>query len=138
MHGTGRTPLFQQLQRTLRKARLGSMTPPPRPARELSRRAFMAATAAALLASYTRKASAKPAGPRIAVVGRGIAGLNATYLLAKAGFNVTLYEGRTTSADASRRTTATLPAASTPNSAASSSTPTTTTCSPWPRRLAWT
>jgi monoamine oxidase len=45
------------------------------------------------MAAYTRPARASQGGPVIAVVGAGIAGLNATYLLAKAGLSVSLYEG---------------------------------------------
>ena len=45
------------------------------------------------MAAYTRPAFASNHGARIAVVGAGIAGLNATYLLARAGISAALYEG---------------------------------------------
>ena len=58
-----------------------------------TRRRFMTSTAGGLIASYAAKARASRQETTIAVVGAGIAGLNATYLLAKAGFDVALYEG---------------------------------------------
>src|SRR5947208_2779470 len=94
MKRPGRSPLFQHVKRLFHTARLKrqgrSVTPRP----GLSRREFLAGTAAGLLAAYTRptRAAASP-NPRIAVVGGGIAGLNATYLLSQAGFQVTCYEG---------------------------------------------
>src|SRR4051794_16908442 len=98
MHRTGRSPLFHQLRRTFRAAQLNNLglKPPPRPAQKYrpTRRRFLAATAGGLLgALYAGSARARTNGPRIAVVGAGIAGLHATYLLQRAGFDVTLYEG---------------------------------------------
>ena len=58
----------------------------------IGRRRFLAASAG-VLAAYTSAARAGRHDARIAVVGAGIAGLNATYLLANAGFSVSLYEG---------------------------------------------
>lgn len=98
MHRTGRSPLFQQLRRTFHAARLDNFgLKPPLPARKRfrpSRRRFLAGAAGGLLgALYAGSARARTNGPRIAVVGAGIAGLHATYLLQRAGFDVTLYEG---------------------------------------------
>src|SRR5262245_12324514 len=93
MHRSGRSPMFAALRRAFRAARfqnqLSTTGRPPR----LSRRRFLSVTAAGLIAAYTRPARASQGGPTIAVVGAGIAGLNATYLLAKAGLSVALYEG---------------------------------------------
>jgi len=93
----GRTPLFQHLNRAIQKARLSQkgIHAPRLKTPHLSRRQFLATSAgAALLGLYSRVSHAAPTtGPRVAVVGGGIAGLNCTRLLANAGFNVTLYEG---------------------------------------------
>jgi len=75
--------------------------------RAYSRRGFLgtsAAAAAALAASCRRagvppaeaplpSASNQPSSPRIAIVGAGVAGLNAAYKLKQAGLTSTLYEG---------------------------------------------
>jgi monoamine oxidase len=92
MPRAGRSPLFSALQRAFRAARrenlLAGVAPPPR----VSRRHVLAATAAGLMASYTKPVRAAGRQAKVAVVGAGIAGLNATSLLADAGVNVTLYE----------------------------------------------
>jgi monoamine oxidase len=97
MRRIGRTPLFQHIQRAFRLARLRRRGITPQhsaPVAGFSRRQFLAASAAAVLAAYSRPARAEPtAGPKVAVIGAGIAGLNCTYLLKQAGFDVTLYEG---------------------------------------------
>ena len=93
MYRAGRSPLFAALRRAfgaaLRENRHSLAGETPR----LNRRRFVAGTAAGLMAAYTRPARASQSDARIAVVGAGIAGLNATYLLAKAGLSVSLYEG---------------------------------------------
>jgi monoamine oxidase len=93
MQRAGRSPLFSALRHAFREARrrnhrlAGIETP------VIDRRRFLAVAGAGLPAAYT--ASARAAGHRvkIAVVGAGVAGLNATYLLAQAGLPVALYEG---------------------------------------------
>src|SRR5581483_9682802 len=96
MHRTGRSPLFHQLKRTFRAAHLQNINMGSNPAGP-TRRQFMSGlgigVGAALLSAYARPARGSlPSGPRVAVVGAGIAGLNATCLLANAGFDFTLYE----------------------------------------------
>jgi monoamine oxidase len=73
----------------------------------LSRRRFLgasAATAAAIAAGCARSEAPAPAGtspappaggqaPRIAIVGAGVAGLNAAYKLKQAGLTATIFEG---------------------------------------------
>src|SRR4051812_35389574 len=94
MRRIGRSPLFQEVRRLFQKARLKNQGGAAATHRAVSRRQFLAATAAGLLAAYTRRVQSAPmANPRIVVVGGGIAGLNATYLLTQAGYQVTCYEG---------------------------------------------
>lgn len=85
--------MFSALRSAFQAARLENLrskeTQLPRP----GRRRFLQGTAAGLLAAYTRPARASRQSAKIAVVGAGIAGLNATALLANAGFSVTLFEG---------------------------------------------
>jgi len=94
MKRTGRSPLFSHLHRAFDAARrenhrrVGGHQPP-----RVTRRRFLTGAAAGLIATYARPAQAANGKARIAVVGAGIAGLNATYLLAQAGFRVALYEG---------------------------------------------
>ena len=91
MQRTGRSPLFSALRRAFRAARLENhrLTGVRRP--RIDRRRFLAASTG-VLAAYTTAARAARHDARIAVVGAGIAGLNATYLLANAGLSVALYE----------------------------------------------
>ena len=93
MQWGGRSPLFAALRRAFGAAmgehRQSPAEQPPR----LSRRRFVAGAAAGLMAAYSQPARASQSDARIAVVGAGIAGLNATYLLANAGLSVGLYEG---------------------------------------------
>ncbi len=90
MNRPGRSPLFSSLRRAFLAARRENH----RSAEiRLTRRRLLAGSAAGLLAAYARPARASGKKMRIAVVGAGIAGLNATYLLANAGLSVTLYEG---------------------------------------------
>ncbi len=93
MKRTGRSPLFSRLHRAFRRG--PALEPPVRrtPLTALTRRRLLTGTAAGLIAAYTRPSLGANRKPRIAVVGAGIAGLNATYLLRQAGFDVTLYEG---------------------------------------------
>jgi monoamine oxidase len=93
MQRAGRSALFSRLCSAFKAARrenhrlAGTQTP------RFNRRRFLTGTAAGVLAAYASPARAANNGVRIAVVGAGIAGLNATYLLSRAGFRVALYEG---------------------------------------------
>jgi monoamine oxidase len=105
-----RTPLFRQFICTLQTARrqnleaAGEPLPLSRQQVKWTRRRLvksaMLAGGAALTASplsYVREALSQPRSggtPRIAVVGGGIAGLNAAYQLKKAGLNAIVYEAR--------------------------------------------
>lgn len=98
-----RTSQFQQFLRTLQKARRENLEaegkPLPLSKKEIpwTRRRFVktalagsAGFAATALAGRVKAAS----NPKIAVVGGGIAGLNAAYQLKKLGLNATVYEAR--------------------------------------------
>ena len=91
---TSRTPLLQDLRRAFQRARLANAAEAPAPTPPLSRRGLMRAAGAALVsyAAAQIPAAAASGGPRVAVVGAGIAGLNTTRLLRRAGLDVTLYE----------------------------------------------
>jgi monoamine oxidase len=102
-----RTPLFRKFILTLQTARCenfkaeGLPLPLPSNANNWTRRKFVKTTAAfgaAGLASgclsYPVDAEAIAGTPRIAIIGAGIAGLNAAYQLKKAGFKATVYEAR--------------------------------------------
>jgi monoamine oxidase len=106
-----RTPLFDSLQRAFRIAALSAKgkagVPPIDELIDMaySRRRFIrdsatAAAAAALVAGCSRESSPPaPAaqtsggGARIAIVGGGMAGLNAAYKLQKAGLRAKIFEG---------------------------------------------
>ena len=112
-----RTPLVDSLRRAIRfaaiEARRGPKTPPLEEVVEMaySRRRFLRdsaiVTAAAALGvscnretppaggaqSGTSAPGAKPGAPRIAIVGAGVAGLNAAYKLQKSGLAATIFEG---------------------------------------------
>ncbi|MGZ8908302.1 MAG: flavin monoamine oxidase family protein, partial [Methylobacter sp.] len=75
--------------------------PLPYRANNWTRRKFIKTTAAAGAAglagcglSFPKDAEAIPPAPRIAIIGAGIAGLNAAYQLKKAGCRATVYEAR--------------------------------------------
>ncbi|QEH31830.1 Flavin-dependent L-tryptophan oxidase RebO precursor [Aquisphaera giovannonii] len=96
MQRAGRSPLFRAVRRAFQAARLrsheGTLGVGDRPG--IGRRRFLAS--GVLAAAYAARPGVARAGrhaPRIAVVGAGIAGLNATYLLANAGLDAALYEG---------------------------------------------
>jgi monoamine oxidase len=102
-----RTPLFRKLILALQAARRENLKaqdlPPPLPhsASNWTRRKFVKTTAAfgaAGLASgclsFPPEAGAMPAVSSIAIIGAGIAGLNAAYQLKKAGYSATVYEAR--------------------------------------------
>jgi monoamine oxidase len=95
MPRAGRSPLFSHLQRAYAAARRENRRRggghPPTP----TRRGFLTGVSGGVIAAYARSARAMHPGPgaTIAVVEAGVAGLNATFLLAQAGFNVALYEG---------------------------------------------
>ena len=91
-----RTPLFSRLQDLYRDFAERDTTGQPvvrSPAASTSRRDFLkiaaAGTAGAL--AWPARPLAGPA-PRIAIVGGGIAGLNAALALQDAGFSSTIYE----------------------------------------------
>ncbi|MDJ0707019.1 MAG: NAD(P)/FAD-dependent oxidoreductase [Leptolyngbyaceae cyanobacterium MO_188.B28] len=104
------TPLYRQLIRTLQIARRenlkadGKSPPFTRTAAGWTRRRFIKSAALAgggALAAKTLSRATPVLGddnydeqPRIAVVGGGIAGLNAAYQLKKAGLKATVYEAR--------------------------------------------
>jgi monoamine oxidase len=110
-----RTPLFESLRRALRVAAVAARErpdlPPPDELVELveltlTRRRFLgvsaAAAATAVVTGCERPAppttSAPPGAggsttPRIAIVGGGMAGLNAAYKMKQAGLAATIYEG---------------------------------------------
>ncbi len=111
-----RTALFGLLQRSFRKARMigqgdsarvWDMLEAARQARRVSRRDFLrraAGTAAVVGASTMIPGCLTPGSrgvrrnaPRIAIIGGGMAGLNAAYTLKKQGLDSTIYEasGRT-------------------------------------------
>jgi monoamine oxidase len=94
MHRSGHSQLFRQIRRTFHAARMANRGLAVQSRSGISRRRFLAGATATVMAAYTGigRAQAFRRPPRIAVVGGGIAGLNATYLLSKAGFPVTLYE----------------------------------------------
>jgi monoamine oxidase len=93
MYRAGRSPLFSSLRRAFRTARFENHRSRVGQPHQINRRRLLTGMAAGLMTAYTRPARASDQHVRIAVVGAGIAGLNATYLLARAGLPVTLYEG---------------------------------------------
>jgi monoamine oxidase len=107
------TPQFRALVRALQRARqlnleeAGQPAAVVRPGAQISRRQFLKSGAAAAAATGLAVGSggsvakaglvdevSAPAGARIAVVGAGLAGLNAAWQLKKAGYNATVYEAR--------------------------------------------
>ncbi|MEO7190903.1 MAG: NAD(P)/FAD-dependent oxidoreductase [Vicinamibacterales bacterium] len=109
-----RSPLFESLRRAFRVAAVASRHQAGGPPieelieRAASRRRFLrdsaALTAATLVAGCRQReapAAANPSpgaaprsgGPRVAIVGGGMAGLNTAYKLQKAGITATVYEG---------------------------------------------
>jgi monoamine oxidase len=109
-----RSPLFDSLRRAFRVAALASRERPDLPPFDelielaYTRRRFLrdaaATTAGVMVAGCTRTetpppapaATTRPAGgqpPRIAIVGAGIAGLNAAYKLKQSGLTATIFEG---------------------------------------------
>lgn len=96
----GRTPLFRRLRRALalaHGAEAASMATSEyveqRAARHAqTRRQFLATSASLAAAACTVKHPVQGEGPRIAVVGAGIAGLTAAYRLAQAGLRATVFD----------------------------------------------
>lgn len=110
-----RTPLITSLQRAYRLAALSARRSPGTPPLDelvemvYSRRRFLrqSAVATAALAAGcggappqsqsrpggSRSGASGPTAPRIAIVGAGVAGLNAAYKLQKAGLTAKLFEG---------------------------------------------
>ncbi len=104
-----RTPLFQAFLRILRQAHYenlkdqGIPLPQPlqaRPSDDWTRRRLMKTAAlaggSALVTGLSPRLSPawSQSSPRIAIIGAGIAGLNAAYQLKKAGLTATVYEAR--------------------------------------------
>lgn len=101
-----RTPGFRELIRWLQRARRqnlaedGEEPPLPRGQIRWTRRRFVTSVALAGAAGATSFACSPVAWirdrpePRIAVIGAGIAGLNAAYRLKKAGYHASVYEAR--------------------------------------------
>jgi monoamine oxidase len=109
-----RTPLFDSLRRAFRVAAIASRERPGDPPTDeliemaYTRRRFIRDTAtltsAALVAGCSRVETPPPSSttqpapggsqpPRIAIVGAGVAGLNAAYKLKQSGLTATIYEG---------------------------------------------
>jgi monoamine oxidase len=99
------TPLFRTFKRILQKAQRenlkveGSSLPSPQRSQWTRRRLIKSAVLAGGAALTTNLVShLKPvlasSNPRIAVIGGGIAGLNAAFQLKKAGLRATIYEAR--------------------------------------------
>jgi monoamine oxidase len=96
----GRTPLFRRVRRALALARgadeasLSTSEYVERHAaqRAQTRRQFLLASASLAAVACTVKHPAPGEGPRIAVVGAGIAGLTAAYRLAQAGLRATVFD----------------------------------------------
>lgn len=101
------TPLLTRLHRALHLARLANRrTGPPADelvemarARRLDRRRFLqmaGGSALALAGAPLLRADAPPivGAPRVAIVGGGIAGLNAAHVLRRAGVRATVYEAQ--------------------------------------------
>lgn len=95
MTRSGRTAVFADLRRAFRLARERNLIEAPASAPRVSRRGFLKASMAAVMSAYAggvEFAMAANKSASIAVVGAGIAGLNATYVLKNAGITATLYE----------------------------------------------
>jgi monoamine oxidase len=103
-----RTPLFRKLMIALQAARRENLkaqdSPPPlsSSANNWTRRKFISTTATIGVAGLATGCLSSPGDvetiavpPRIAIIGAGIAGLNAAYQLKKAGLSATVYEART-------------------------------------------
>ncbi|MEO8483565.1 MAG: NAD(P)/FAD-dependent oxidoreductase [Acidobacteriota bacterium] len=108
-----RSPLFGSVSRAFRVATIASRERPDLPPVDelidmcYSRRRFLGASAAVAAAlatgcgrteapppvQTTPPPSGRPQTPRIAIVGAGVAGLNAAYKLKQAGLTATVYEG---------------------------------------------
>lgn len=104
----GRTPLFQKLRNSIRLARraksLGTSDyhalAEEGAASRFSRRTFLkgaattalAASTSSLLSACSRGGGGGDFDPRIAIVGAGMAGLNAAYTLLKSGIRAKIYE----------------------------------------------
>lgn len=100
------TALFQVLQRAIAKAQSSNLQAYPATAKAeplaLSRRSVLRCSALAVGAAVAQSAlgagsnsphSRQPA-PRIAIIGGGLAGLNAAYQLQKLGLSATVYEAK--------------------------------------------
>lgn len=101
-----RTPLFRQFILALQSARRENLQadglPEPQPVTSpgWTRRKFLTTTAITGLVGLTEGCLSLPAwadgdsAPQVAIIGAGIAGLNAAYQLKKAGVLATVYEAR--------------------------------------------
>ena len=97
----GRTPLFRLISKILKQHRYFSQVniisqgkTPEHFSHFGSRRNFLIRSIAALATVYAAPimAGGKRENPRIAIVGAGIAGLNAAYVLQQRGYQATVYE----------------------------------------------
>ena len=96
-----RTPLFVLIERCLRAAQASSLTHVPlgeildgAAERGVSRRTFLATTAAATAFTSCRTFVPPAKEPEVIVIGAGIAGLTAGYRLARAGVGVRIFDAQ--------------------------------------------
>lgn len=80
------------LRRSWRSAAVQDNPPPAPPSGALTRRAFLGTSVLAAGSLLLPRKLARRQAPRIAVVGAGIAGLNAAHTLRKAGISASIYE----------------------------------------------
>ena len=92
-----RTPLFALMKRSLRAAHAANETKVPLDElleQRISRRRFLASTAAATVLASCRTIAPAAKEPDVIIAGAGIAGLTAGYRLARAGVAVRIYDGQ--------------------------------------------
>ncbi|MBE9141403.1 FAD-dependent oxidoreductase [Nodosilinea sp. LEGE 07088] len=97
------SPLFRHCLRLMRQSTQSQTSGPATPIARLSRRRFLRSTALVggsaiatrlLVTPPPTQAQSLGASPQIAIVGAGLAGLNAAYQLKKLGLTATIYEAK--------------------------------------------